>query len=114
MSYLIAIDAGTTSVRSLAIDENSSIVDISQRELTQYFPRPGWVEHDPEEIWKSVSETLRDVCSKITEPIIGSVFTVSILLTLFTLEWLRIAPVSSLLSNFSQTFRRGFHRSDSK
>ena len=71
MSYLIAIDAGTTSVRSLAIDENSSIVDISQRELTQYFPRPGWVEHDPEEIWKSVSETLRDVCSKITEPIIG-------------------------------------------
>ena len=71
MSYLIAIDAGTTSVRSLAIDEASSIVDISQRELTQYFPRPGWVEHDAEEIWAAVSETLHDVCSKITEPIIG-------------------------------------------
>jgi len=71
MSYLIAIDAGTTSVRSLVVDESSSIVDISQRELTQYFPRPGWVEHDAEEIWVAVSETLRDVCSKITEPIIG-------------------------------------------
>ena len=71
MSYLIAIDAGTTSVRSLVIDESSSIVDISQRELTQYFPRPGWVEHDAEEIWATVSETLHDVCSKITEPIIG-------------------------------------------
>ena len=71
MSYLIAIDAGTTSVRSLVIDESSSIVDISQRELTQYFPRPGWVEHDAEEIWVAVSETLHDVCSKITEPIIG-------------------------------------------
>jgi len=71
MSYLIAIDAGTTSVRSLVVDESSSIVDISQRELTQYFPRPGWVEHDAEEIWAAVSETLHDVCSKITEPIIG-------------------------------------------
>ena len=71
MSYLIAIDAGTTSVRSLVIDESSSIVDISQRELTQYFPRPGWVEHDAEEIWAAVSETLRDVYSKIAEPIIG-------------------------------------------
>ena len=71
MSYLIAIDAGTTSVRSLVVDESSSIVDISQRELTQYFPRPGWVEHDAEEIWATVSETLHDVCSKITEPIIG-------------------------------------------
>ena len=71
MSYLIAIDAGTTSVRSLVIDESSSIVDISQRELTQYFPRPGWVEHDAEEIWTAVSETLHDVYSKITEPIIG-------------------------------------------
>ena len=71
MSYLIAIDAGTTSVRSLAIDENSSIVAISQREIRQHFPRSGWVEHDAEEIWNSVSETLHDVCSIITEPIIG-------------------------------------------
>jgi len=71
MSYLLAIDAGTTSVRSLVIDADSSIVDISQRELTQYFPRPGWVEHDAMEIWDSVSETLQDVCSRITEPIIG-------------------------------------------
>ncbi len=71
MSYLLAIDAGTTSVRSLVIDADSFIVDISQRELTQYFPRPGWVEHDAVEIWDSVSETLQDVCSRITEPIIG-------------------------------------------
>ena len=71
MSYLIAIDAGTTSVRSLVVDQDSSIVAVSQRELTQHFPRPGWVEHDAAEIWDSVSETLQEVCSKIAEPIIG-------------------------------------------
>ena len=43
---LIAIDAGTTGVRALAVDEAGAVVDVSYREITQYFPRPGWVEHD--------------------------------------------------------------------
>ena len=52
MACVIAIDAGTTGVRALAVDESGAVIDVSYRELTQHYPRPGWVEHDPEEIWR--------------------------------------------------------------
>src|SRR5438094_9228201 len=58
---LLAIDAGTTSVRTLAIDSSGRVRTSAARELTQYFPRPGWVEHDADEIWRTTVETLRDV-----------------------------------------------------
>jgi len=61
---VVAIDAGTTGVRSLAIDERGAIVDIAYRELTQYFPRPGWVEHDPAEIWANVQSTLGELIER--------------------------------------------------
>ena len=54
MAVVIAVDAGTTGVRALAVDEKGAVVQRSYRELTQHFPRPGWVEHDPVEIWESV------------------------------------------------------------
>ena len=57
MACVIAIDAGTTGVRALAVDESGAVVDVSYRELTQHFPRPGWVEHDPVEIWYAVVGT---------------------------------------------------------
>ena len=50
---VVAIDAGTTGVRALAVDEQARVADVAYRELTQHFPRPGWVEHDPAEIWDS-------------------------------------------------------------
>ena len=50
---VVAIDAGTTGVRALAVDERARVADVAYRELTQHFPRPGWVEHDPAEIWDS-------------------------------------------------------------
>src|SRR5439155_1112581 len=58
---VLAIDAGTTSVRTLAIDSSGRVRTSAARELTQYFPRPGWVEHDADEIWRTTVETLRDV-----------------------------------------------------
>ncbi|HEX4777663.1 MAG TPA: glycerol kinase GlpK, partial [Acidimicrobiia bacterium] len=61
MTVVVAIDAGTTGVRSLAVDEHGRIVASSYREFPQYFPRPGWVEHDPDEIWDATRATLRDV-----------------------------------------------------
>lgn len=64
MACVIAIDAGTTGVRSLAVDETGKVVDVEYRELTQYFPRPAWVEHDPKEIWQAVSETLVAVANR--------------------------------------------------
>ena len=63
----IAIDAGTTGIRSLVVDEQARVVDVAYRELTQYFPRPGWVEHDPDEIWRLVRETLSEVAGRLAD-----------------------------------------------
>ncbi|HZX74411.1 MAG TPA: glycerol kinase GlpK, partial [Cyclobacteriaceae bacterium] len=53
MKYIIAIDQGTTSSRAVLFDEQGKIKRIAQQEFRQIFPQPGWVEHDPEEIWGS-------------------------------------------------------------
>ena len=51
---VIAIDQGTTSSRAVLFDEKNNLLDFEQKEFKQYFPNDGWVEHDPEELWKSV------------------------------------------------------------
>ncbi len=51
MSYILALDQGTTSSRALLFDERGAIRGLAQKELTQLFPKPGWVEHEPNEIW---------------------------------------------------------------
>ena len=61
MAVVVAIDAGTTSVRSIAFDEQSAEVASAQSEFPQYFPRPGWIEHDPAEIWEAVTRTLSEL-----------------------------------------------------
>ena len=65
MAKVVAIDAGTTGVRALAVDEHARVVDLSYRELTQHFPRPGWVEHDPVEIWEAVRATLAELGGRL-------------------------------------------------
>lgn len=59
--FVCAIDAGTTSNRAILFDKNSKIVGVAQKEFTQYFPQPGWVEHDANEIWLGVLSVLSDV-----------------------------------------------------
>ena len=61
MSVCLAIDAGTTGVRSFAVDERGELLACSYREFPQYFPQPGWVEHDADEIWTATVETLAGV-----------------------------------------------------
>ena len=53
MKYLLALDQGTTSSRALVIDYSGKVISVAQKEFTQFFPQPGWVEHDPNEIWMS-------------------------------------------------------------
>ncbi|HNM31711.1 MAG TPA: FGGY family carbohydrate kinase, partial [Chitinophagales bacterium] len=48
--YILSLDQGTTSSRAILFDAAANIVAVAQREFTQYFPQPGWVEHDPNEI----------------------------------------------------------------
>ncbi len=62
---LLAIDAGTTGVRALVVDDHATVVDVAYRELTQYFPRPGWVEHHPTEIWSLVRSALGEVAARL-------------------------------------------------
>ena len=52
--YVMALDAGTTSNRCILFDEKGTIVSMAQKEFTQYFPKPGWVEHDANEIWSTM------------------------------------------------------------
>ncbi|MBT2301137.1 glycerol kinase GlpK [Variovorax paradoxus] len=64
MTYLLALDQGTSSSRSIVFDREGRIVAIAQQELTQIYPQPGWVEHDPLEIWTSQLATAREVLAK--------------------------------------------------
>src|SRR5687768_5917803 len=62
--YILALDQGTTSSRSILLDHGGNIVAMAQREFRQFFPRSGWVEHDPREIWTTQSQTIADVMAK--------------------------------------------------
>ncbi|MGH9101276.1 MAG: FGGY family carbohydrate kinase [Acidimicrobiales bacterium] len=67
MASVLAVDAGTTGVRTLAFDESGDVVAGAYRPLRTRFPRPGWVEQDPEEIWTHVAATLAEVASDLTD-----------------------------------------------
>ena len=64
MTYLLALDQGTSSSRSIVFDEHGRIRAMAQREFRQHYPRPGWVEHDPKEIWHSQLETAREALQR--------------------------------------------------
>ncbi len=62
--YILALDSGTTSNRAILFDHSGRKVNTSQREFEQIFPKPGWVEHNPEEIWSTQKFVVRDVLEK--------------------------------------------------
>ncbi len=68
MRYTLALDQGTTSSRAILFDDAVRPVATAQREFPQYFPRPGWVEHDPEEIWESQLATAREALDRAGVP----------------------------------------------
>jgi glycerol kinase len=67
--YVLAIDQGTTSTRAILFDAQGAVRRAAQFELTQHYPQPGWVEHDPEEIWQSVVSTCREAAAAADGPI---------------------------------------------
>jgi glycerol kinase len=64
MAYLLALDQGTSSSRSIVFDETGAIVAAAQQEYRQIFPQPGWVEHDPRDIWQSQLQTCREALAR--------------------------------------------------
>ena len=63
--YIMALDAGTTSNRCIIFNEKGQVCSMAQREFTQYFPKPGWVEHDPEEIWLTQYSVASEAMAKL-------------------------------------------------
>jgi len=61
MTYILAIDQGTTSTRAILFDSQMQVVGSAQQEFPQHFPQAGWVEHDPEDLWNTTVETCRQV-----------------------------------------------------
>src|SRR2546425_5562847 len=64
MRFILALDQGTTSSRALLFDHDGGIAAIAQKEFRQIFPKAGWVEHDPEEIWSSQLGVAQQVLGK--------------------------------------------------
>ena len=64
LGYLLALDQGTTSSRALVFDTAGAVLSAASRELTQRYPQPGWVEHDPEQIWQTQLDTAREALTR--------------------------------------------------
>src|SRR5690349_3373599 len=62
--FILALDQGTTSSRAILFDHDGNAAASAQKEFPQHFPQPGWVEHDPEDIWSSQLDTIREVMAK--------------------------------------------------
>src|SRR5690606_24976050 len=62
--YILALDQGTTSSRAVVFDKKGTIISVAQKEFTQLFPQPGWVEHDPDEIWSTQAGMAAEAVSK--------------------------------------------------
>ena len=66
-NYVAAVDQGTTSPRFIIFDRAGKTIATAQKEHRQIYPQPGWVEHDPEEIWRSTQEVIAEAMARIIE-----------------------------------------------
>ena len=73
MKYILAIDQGTTGSRAIVYDKKGRKIASAYQEFPQYFPKPGWVEHDPEEIWRSVYATIQKVLTHVPPSSIAAI-----------------------------------------
>ena len=81
--FLVAIDQGTTSTRAILFDVKGNVKFTSQLEFKQYFPKNGWVEHDPNEIWLTTLKALRKVIKKASD-LKGNIISLGITCLLYT------------------------------
>jgi Glycerol kinase len=75
--FIVALDQGTTSSRAILFNKAGKLIYSSQKEFTQYFPKDGWVEHDPNDIWRTTKKVLKDVVYKANQ-LKGEILTIGI------------------------------------
>ena len=75
--FIVALDQGTTSSRAILFSKTGKLIYSSQKEFTQYFPKDGWVEHKPNDIWRTTKKVLKDVIYKANQ-LKGEIFTIGI------------------------------------
>ena len=63
--YIMALDQGTTSSRCILFDKKGNMCSVAQKEYKQYYPKPGWVEHDADEIWSTILEVARQALANV-------------------------------------------------
>src|SRR4030042_1910520 len=73
MKYILSIDQGTTGSRAVLYDKSGRKIMSAYEEFPQYFPKPGWVEHNPEEIWRSVENSIQKVIKNIPKEAIAAI-----------------------------------------
>ena len=73
MQYLLAFDQGTTGTKTLLMDEKLSVIAEHTEEFPQYYPQPGWVEHHPDEIWKTILNGIQNVTTGNTAKKIAAI-----------------------------------------
>ena len=76
-NFILSIDQGTTSTRSILFDLKGKPVFVSQKEFKQYYPKDGWVEHNPEEIWVTTKKVIKEIINK-NKKIKGNILTIGI------------------------------------
>lgn len=69
VAVVVSLDAGTTGVRAIAVDDTSRITGIAYQEFPQYYPRPGWVEHDASKIWEAIRRVIARLVSDLNQPV---------------------------------------------
>ena len=73
MKYILAIDQGTTGSRAVIYDKKGRKVASAYQEFPQHFPKPGWVEHDPHDLWNSVNDSVQRVLRKVPPDSIAAI-----------------------------------------
>ena len=110
MSYIMALDAGTTSNRCILFNKAGEICSVAQKEFAQYYPKPGWVEHDPMEIWAT---TVRAEAKPSRVLLLGKMKFLALEVTVTRMRW----PFRKQLDNlvvriFRQTISPSCKNSD--
>ena len=96
MKYIVALDQGTTSSRAVVVDENGKVVAVHGMEFPQIYPQPGWVEHDPMEIWDSERRAMKSNTNTVYGMLLELVYLAAMIGLVFLINDLTMFIVAAM------------------